>query len=304
VDIRFATRPLQVPQQRRNQFEVRHVIGPQRFRGRERTGHVVWNPDVNWGHTVLRYIDNISYTPGWDCAEFPFNDPFDVDDDFEFSLTPSPQGVEVNTGRGGCEDRTTLFFRASQVGLPDDVIVRRQLGDAVRVSNDATVPFTIPKTAGHDGFAFTELLAYTTNGDDDVGFQIIKSETATHFNFTAQVFQGNSGSAITVRATAVEWPVNRAVATDVLRWDTAAAESGAAHLIFDMPIPMPGQPYIVIHEILAYQPSGDDDMSWSLYFERLDGHVNVQLASGHAGNDSGAFVGSEARVLQFPAQSP
>ena len=108
---------------------------------------------------------------------------------------------------------------------------------------------------------------------------------------------------ITVRATAVEWPAHRAVATDFLRWDTAAAESGAAHLIFDMPIPIPGQPYVVIHEILTYQPSGDDDLSWSLYFERLDDHVNVQLASGNAGNDSGVFVEAEARVLQFPTPS-
>jgi hypothetical protein len=55
---------------------------------------------------------------------------------------------------------------------------------------------------------------------------------------------------------------------------------------------------------LTYQPSGDDDMSWSLYFERLDEHVNVQLASGNAGNKSGAFVGAEARVLQFPSVEP
>jgi hypothetical protein len=304
VDVRFATRPLQTPQQQRNQFEVRHVVGPHRFRGHERTGQVGWEPDANWGRTELLYIDNVSYTPGWDCVAFPFDDPFDVEDDFEFSLTPSPQGVEVSTGRGGCEDRTTLFFRTSQVGLPDDVIVTHQSGGGVRVSNGSTVPFTIPKTAGYDGFAFTELLAYATNGDDDVGFQITKTETATHFNFTAQVFNGHSGSAITVRATAVEWPAHRAVATDVLRWDTAAAESGAAHLIFDMPIPMPEHPYIVIHEILTYQPSGDDDMSWSLYFERIDDHVNVQLASGNAGNDSGVFVEAEARVLQFPAPSP
>jgi hypothetical protein len=295
---------LQTPQPQRNQFEVRHVVGPQRFSGHERTGQVSWKPDVSWGHTVLRYIDNVSYTPGWDCESFPFDDPFDAEDDFEFSLIPTLQGVEVSTGRGGCEDRTTLFFRTSQVGLPDDVIVRHQDSGVVRVSNGSTVPFTIPKTVGYDGFAFTELLAYATNGDDDVGFQITKAETATHFNFAVQVFKGNSGSAITVRATAVEWPADRAVATDVLRWDTAAAESGAAHLIFDMPIPILGQPYIVIHEILTYQPSGDDDMSWSLYFERLDEHVNVQLASGNAGNNSGAFVGAEARVLQFPAVVP
>jgi hypothetical protein len=71
-----------------------------------------------------------------------------------------------------------------------------------------------------------------------------------------------------------------------------------------MPIPIPGQPYVIIHEILTYQPSGDDDLSWSLYFERLGDHVNVQLASGNGGNDSGVFVEAEARVLQFPAPSP
>ena len=303
VDMRFSTRPLLAPIAAPNQFETRHVIGPQRFKGREQTAQAGWNPAFNQGPTRLRYIDNISYTPGWDCASFPFDDPFDVDDDFEFSLAPHADGVEVWTDRGGCDSRTTLFFRTSDIGLPSDVQVTRTGEEGVRVRNRSPQHFAIPKTQGYEGFAFSELLGYRTNGDDDMGFRIIKGETPTHYTFDVDVFKGNSGSAIEFRATAVEWPSAKSVATDFRSWDTQTAQSGAAHRVFDLPIPHPAQPYVVFHEMLTYQPSGDDDMSWGLYFERLSEHVNVQLSSGNAAGDSGAYVGSEFRILQFPVEA-
>lgn len=301
VDVRFSTRAMTIPTRPQTHFAARHVIGPQRFRGRERTHLVGWGLNgFNQGPVPLRYIDNISYTPGWDCDSFRINDPFDSDDDFEFSLTPFPEGVEVRTDRGGCDSRTTLFFRTSIIYLPSDVRITRTSEAGVRVHNNSSQRFVIRKTPGFQGFAFSELLAYLTNGDDDFAFEIVKGETPTHYIFDVNAFSGNSGSSIGFRATAVEWPVAKSVVTRRLTWNTRIAQSGAAHRVFDLRVPHPSLPYAVFHEILTYQPSGDDDMSWNLYFERLGDHVNVQLATGNAAGDAGAHVGSEFRILQFP----
>lgn len=302
VDITFRTRPLQTLTNPDVKFRDRHVIGPEVVRGENVIYPITWQVGMNLGSQVLRYIDNISYTPGWDCGELL--DPFDVDDDFEFYFNLFDLGDRFEnaaTVGGGCGGKTTLFFRSSEVSLPDFVKITRNPEGRIRVPGGTTHSISIPKTPGYTGFILSELLAYETRGDDDVGFRIQKSATATHYTATASVFDAPSNAAIHLRATVIEWPSSDlGVARSVLM-TTRAANSGTAHGSIDALIPNPSLPYFVINEILTYDPDTDDDMSWSLYFEPLSSHVNFQLASGNASN-SGAYVEAEARIVQFQSQ--
>lgn len=303
VDVAFSTRPLRNPINPNLAFTDRYVVGFNRLIGPARNESFGWQAGSNLGPKPFRYIDDISYTPGWDCESKtdPFFDPFDVDDDFEFFIYPNETGGTVVTNRGGCNNTTTLFFRSTTVSLPDFVQIKSNTEGRIRIPAGTTRTISISKASGYLGFIFTELLGYETGGDDDVGFRIQKSTTATHYIVTASVFDAPSSAAIHLRATVIEWPSSDlGVARSVLM-TTRAANSGTAQGSVDVPIPNPSLPYFVINEILTYDPDTDDDMSWSLYFEPLSSHVNFQLASGNASN-SGAYVEAEARIVQFQSQ--
>lgn len=277
----------------------RYFVGPERVKGPSVSDEFDWKDAVVLGNKELKYIDNISYTPGWDCG-IVFGDP---DADFSFSIKPDNPNLNkvlVETSLGGCEDRTTLFFRANRVYLPEYVIIRQS--SIITVSNNSSETIRYPYTNGYIGRVFTELLAYETNGADLFGFKINKDELGGNYTVTAEAFNGDNDSFIQLRIIVIEWPVSEVVNTTSHTLNTQNAQYGTAHLSTDIEISNPNIPYFIINETLVYSPALDLNMSWGLYYEPLQSHVNFQLSSGNSYDPNG-YVKSEGTILQFRTQN-
>jgi len=308
VDLRFINNTIKNDKNPKNDFTSIHVLGPEFVKGGNTTYTFDWEQGPTAGGTVLKYIDNISYIPGWDCGELL--DGYDIDDDFSFSFSTGNDGGSVITSHGGCGDKTSIFFRANKIGLPDEVVVRHPDPIISFINNNETELITMVGMPGYDGYLFTELLTYQTNDDDDFGFSIFKNVVTIagvkFYNASISTFDGNSASYIEVRTTLLEWPESMLMSGAVANLNHLATDHGFSHSVIDIPVTVPNNPYFILSEILKYDPDTDDDVPWCLSFDTTSvGFVRFQLATigKHgftSGFGSGAEIHATGTVIQFP----
>lgn len=285
----------------KNAFNIQmlqYVIGPNQLEGEAKTGFFGWVYNYNRGPKSLKFIDNISYVTTWKNEK-----DADADDDFQFWIVAQSDGVNATTQSGNSV--STLFFRSTEVSLPNEVIIKRR---DVRVYQEETEIISIPRDASKEGFSFTELLEYRMYGEDDMGFQITKSKESNNYVFEITAIHGGSSSYVRIRATVVEW--DRKVVTgfeNTIILKTPEHIYNYMEKIDNLRIPLPDREYFFINEILAYYPNADDDMSWKLCFDEQSdqGQVNFQLACWNT-TEKQAFVESGAIIVQFnnPPASP